>query len=322
MKVFSGIRPSGQLHLGNYFGAIHNWLTLQDQHDCLFAVVDYHALTTPFDPATLKTQIRDVILDYLAVGLDPKKCRLIVQSHVPEHTELAWILASISPLSWFERVPTYKEKAAQHAKHLTLGLLSYPALMAADILIYKAELVPVGEDQLPHIELTNQIGERFNHLFGDTFPPVKALVQKEGARLMSLKDPSKKMSKTGDEGIALTDTPDAITRKIKKAVTDSGDEIRSGKNKPAMTNLLTVFSLVTGESIKSLEKKYDGQGYAVFKTDLATAIIDFLRPIQAKRATLANDPALIDTILKESADQARAMAQTTLTEVKTKLGVL
>src|SRR3990172_6316526 len=205
-RVFSGIRASGQIHLGNYFGAIKNWLALQSKYDCYFAVVDYHSLTTPFVPKELKANIRNLILDYLATGVDLKKCHLIIQSFVPQHTELAWILASVTPLSWFERVPTYKEKAAEHAKELTLGLLSYPALMAADILLYQAELVPVGLDQLPHIELTNQIAQRFNHRFGQTFLPVKALVQKDGARLMSLKDPRKKMSKTGDDGIALTDS--------------------------------------------------------------------------------------------------------------------
>ncbi|NQV00412.1 MAG: tryptophan--tRNA ligase, partial [Parcubacteria group bacterium] len=244
-KIFSGIRPSGKLHLGNYLGAIKNWIDLQEEHDCIYGIVDLHALTTPFEPEELKQDIDDLILDLLALGLDPKKSTLVIQSSISEHLELAWIFSSVIKISELNRIPTFKEKTKQHPDHINLGLLSYPVLMAADILIYKADLVPVGEDQLPHIELANKIAERFNKKFDYDFPRVKPLLT-EGARIMSLKDPSKKMSKTGDEGILLTDSEEEIKRKILKAVTDTGSEIIFDKEKkPAISNLLTIYNLLS-----------------------------------------------------------------------------
>lgn len=346
-RVFSGIRPSGRLHLGNYLGAIKNWIALQNEHDCIFAIVDYHAITTPFDPQELRENIRETALDYLAVGLDPKRAALMVQSHVPEHLELGWIFGSITPVSWLERVPTYKEKITQHPDYVNLGLLAYPTLMAADILIYKATLVPVGEDQLPHIELANMIAKRFNHLFDhqeqnvarglvprqaahkvprydksdNLFPPVKALLT-HGARIMSLRDPLKKMSKTGDEGIALSDPPDEVRRKIKTAVTDSGREILAHKDKPALTNLLTLYSEVSGIPTKKLEARYKGKGYADFKADLAEAVVKFLAPIQARRKTLEKKKGYLEEVIASGAATARPLAQTTLAEVKQKMGLL
>lgn len=326
MRVFSGIRPSGRLHLGNYLGAIKNWLDLQKKHDCIFAIVDYHGITTPFSPDELRANIHEVALDYLAAGLDPKKATLIVQSHISEHTELAWIFGAITPVSWLERVPTYKEKIVQHPEHVNLGLLAYPALMAADILIYKSELVPVGEDQLPHIELTNDIAKRFNHLFsakggGNTFKPVKPLLG-EGARIMSLKDPTKKMSKTGDEGIALSDSPDEVRRKIKTAVTDSGKEIVASPDKPAITNLLTVYSLTSGLPISKLEQRHKGRGYAQFKADLAETVVKFLEPLQKRRRELQKEKGYVEKVLRDGAKRAKPLAQKTLTEVKKKIGLL
>lgn len=334
-RVFSGIRPSGRLHLGNYLGAIKNWIALQAKHDCIFAIVDYHAITTPFDPKDLRKNVREVALDYLAAGLDPKRATLIVQSHVPEHVELGWIFSSITPVSWFERVPTYKEKIAEHPDYVNLGLLAYPALMAADILAYKTQLVPVGEDQLPHIELTNAIAKRFNSRLGNTFPQVKALLT-ESSRIMSLKDPLHKMSKTphhpakaGDAGqagddacIFLSDKPEAIHYKIKRATTDSGDEIRAGTDKPALTNLLTIYSEVSGLPISKLEKQYDGKGYAEFKEGLAEAVVKFLEPIQKRRQEFAKKHGYVEEILEAGAKRARPLAQKTLDEVKKKIGVL
>lgn len=351
-RVFSGIRPSGRLHLGNYLGAIKNWIALQDQHDCIFGIVDYHAITTPFEPEELRDNVRQVALDYLAVGLDPKRATLIVQSQVPEHVELGWIFQSIGPVSWFERVPTYKEKIAEHPDYVNLGLLAYPALMAADILIYKAELVPVGEDQLPHIELTNMIGKRFNHMFGSEigspttrrsnlqlFPPVKPLLT-PGARIMSLRDPAKKMSKTlstsppargGDSGgvgaddsscIFLSDPPEAIRKKIKSATTDSGREITAQPDKPALANLLTIYSEVSGKSVKALEKKYKGKGYAEFKKDLAEAVVKFLGPIQKRRREFEKKKGYVEQVLEAGAKKARPLAQKTLAEVKKKMGLI
>ena len=318
-KVFSGIRPSGRLHLGNYLGAIKNWIALQETHECIFGIMQYHAITTPFNPDELKQGIRDAALDYLAVGLDPKKATLMVQ--LPEHLELGWIFASGSPLTWFQRIPTYKDKVAQHPDHVNLGLLSYPALMAADILIYKADLVPVGEDQVPHIEMTNDIARKFNRDFGKTFPEVKYSLT-EGARIMSLQDGTKKMSKTGNDGIALTDTPEEVRRKIKTAVTDSGKEILAREDKPALTNLLTIYSEVSGVLIEKIEKQYAGKGYGDFKTGLAEAVVAFLEPIQARRKQIEKKRGYMEDVLKAGSTKARTIAQKTLAEVKKKMGLM
>ena len=320
-KIFSGIRPSGKLHLGNYLGAIKNWLKLQEEHECIYGIVDLHAITTPFKPDELKQDIKDLILDLLALGLDPKKSTLVIQSHIPEHLELAWIFSSIVKISELNRIPTFKEKTKQHPDHINLGLLSYPVLMAADILIYKADLVPVGEDQLPHIELTNKIGEKFNKKFDYNFPRVKPLLT-EGARIMSLKDHSKKMSKTGDEGILLTDTEENIKRKITKAVTDTDNKIKfDQQKKPAISNLLTIYNLLSDIPIKELENKYKSKGYADFKNDLAQVIIDFLKPFQEKRKELESKPDYVEKIIQEGSEKAREEAQKNILEIKKKIGL-
>jgi len=324
-KVFSGMRPSGKLHLGNYLGAIKNWIELQNKvsegEQSIFAVVDYHGITTPFDPKTYHEQVMDVALDYLAAGVDPDKALLIRQSKVPQHTELAWIFNTITPVSWLDRLPTYKEQLAKSPKYNHMGLLDYPVLMAADILIYKSNLVPVGEDQMPHIDLTNEIARKFNSMFGETFEPVKAQMT-EGARIMSLQDPSKKMSKTRDEGIALSDSPDEIRKKIKKAVTDSGKEIEFNPDKkPAISNLITIYHLLSDKEIKDIEKMYEGKSYADFKSDLGEVVVDFLKPFQAKYAELKNDPEYVLSVLTKSEEMARILASSTLKEVKEKMGL-
>src|SRR3989344_3737914 len=280
-KIFSGIRPSGKLHLGNYLGAIKNLLELQnDSEQAIFAVVDYHGITTPYDSTTYKQQVNDVVLDYLAAGIDPDKSLLIRQSKVPQHTELAWIFNTITPIGWLDRLPNYREKLDQveHSSDISaksyqnnLALLAYPVLMAADILLYKSSLVPVGDDQKQHIDLTNEIGSKFNHLFGEVFPNVKTHIV-QGARIMSLQDPTKKMSKTGDDGIALSDEPDVIRAKIKKATTDSGKEVTFDKDKkPGISNLMTMYALLDSsvKNLKQIEEKYAGKSYADFKNDLA-----------------------------------------------------
>lgn len=323
-KIFSGIRPSGKLHLGNYLGAIRNWIALQDNPDtekAIFAVVDYHGITTPFDPKTYRQQATDVILDYLAAGLDPEKTLLIRQSKIPAHTELAWIFNTITPVSWLDRLPTYREKLEQAPKYHHMGVLDYPVLMAADILVYKANLVPVGEDQMPHIDVTNEIAKKFNYMFGETFEPVKPCLS-TGARIMSLQDPAKKMSKTGDEGIALTDGLDTVRAKIKKAVTDSGKEIIfNPQNKPAISNLLTIYHLLSGKEIKTLEKKYTGKNYVEFKNDLAEVVVSFLKPFQEKRRELVQNKNAVEKILLSAEENARLLANRTLKEVKEKIGV-
>lgn len=330
-KVFSGIRPSGKLHLGNYLGAIKNWLDLQNSaQQSIFAVVDYHGITTPYDPKTYRQQIMDVTLDYLAAGVDPNKSLLIRQSKVHHHTELAWIFNTITPVGWLERLPNYKEKIEQVEKsgdknaksyQNNLALLAYPVLMAADILLYKSNLIPVGEDQLLHLNLTNEIGAKFNHVFGEVFPNVKAHIS-TGARIMSLQDPTKKMSKTGDDGIALSDGPDIIRAKLKKATTDSGKEIKfDEKEKPGISNLLTIYSLLSKKGIQDLEKNYASKSYADFKNDLAEVVVDFLKPFQEKRLELKKNMDEVTKILTKSEESAKLIASSTLTEVKEKMGV-
>ncbi len=320
-KIFSGIRPSGKLHLGNYLGAIKNWIELQDKHKCIYGIVDLHAITTPFEPNSLKQNIKDTILDYLALGLDPKKSTFMLQSMVPEHLELAWYFGSLVKLTELNRIPTFKEKIKEHPKDITSDLLNYPILMAADILIYKADLVPVGEDQVPHIEFANDIGQRFNKKFDYTFPKVKPLLT-EGARIMSLKDPSKKMSKTGDEGIALNDSEEDINKKITKAVTDTGTDIIYDKQKkPAISNLLTIYNLLSNNSIKELEEKYKGKGYADLKKDLVQVIINFLKPFQKRRKELESKPNYVEKVIQEGSEKARIEAKKNILEIKEKIGL-
>lgn len=309
-RIFSGIRPSGKLHLGNYLGAIKNWIALQDQSDtkqALYAVVDLHGITTPYDPKTFHAGVMDVILDYMAAGIDPKKSLLVRQSKIHQHAELAWLFNTITPVSWLERLPTYKEKIEQTGgKYNHMGILDYPVLMAADILLYKSNLVPVGDDQKAHIDLTNEIGKKFNSMFGQTFDSVKT-IKAEGARIMSLKDPDKKMSKTGDEGIALSDDADTIRAKIKKAVT----------TEPGIENLKLIYRLLANREPEIKE----GQ-YAEFKKDLAEVVVEFLRPFQERRAKFAADMGEVESILKKSEQKAMLIAEQTLAEVKAKMGLL
>jgi tryptophanyl-tRNA synthetase len=323
MRIFSGMRPTGQLHIGNYLGALRNWVELQKKHSCIFAVVDYHGITTPFNPKTIHKDTMGLVLDYLAVGINPKKSMIIIQSQIPEHTELAWILSTLTPLGELERMTQFKEKSKEHKGNVNAGLFCYPVLMAADILLYKANLVPVGEDQVQHVELTRVLARKFNNKFGKVFPEPKAQLPKLGARIMSLTDPSKKMSKTGDEGIALNDSANEIRRKIKIAVTDSGKEIKyDEKKKPAISNLLTIYHLFSGKSISDLEKKYQGKGYAEFKKDLAEIIIKGLKPFQNRRKKLEKNPRLIEKILAEGRNKAQKIAQETMKEVKKKMGLI
>lgn len=320
-KIFSGIRPSGKLHLGNYLGAIKQWVKLQDEAgQVIFSVVDYHGITTPFDPKTYHAQITNVVLDFLAAGVNPKKAFLVRQSRIPQHTELAWLFNTITPVSWLDRLPTYREKLEQVSKYQHMGLLDYPVLMAADILAEKSNLVPVGEDQLPHIDLSNEIVKKFNSMFGNVFEPVKPYLA-SSARIMSLKEPTKKMSKTGDDGIALSDGPDEITRKIKGATTDSGKEVRFDEDKkPAISNLLTIFAEVSGKTMVQLEKEYTGRSYTDFKSELAEAIVQFLEPFQKRHKEFAADSGLVEKILEEAESKTRHLADKTLKEVKTKMG--
>lgn len=327
--------------MGNYLGAIKNWIELQNKGDIdqtIFAVVDLHGITTPYDPKKFPDQVMDTICDYLAAGIDPDKSLLVRQSHIPQHSELMWMLSTITPVGWLERLPNYREKLKQVEESSSeqsksyqnnLGLLAYPVLMAADILLYKSTLVPVGEDQLLHLNLANEIGSKFNHLFGETFAPIKPFVA-EGARIMSLQHPDQKMSKTpstssgqaGDEYIALSDDPDTVRAKIKKAATDSGKEIKfDEKEKAGISNLLTIYSLLSGTAINALESRYSGKSYVEFKNDLAEVVVSFLKPHQEKYNDLRANPDKVLKILESSEEKARQIAEQNLKEIKQKMGL-
>ena len=328
MKIFSGIQPSGTIHIGNYLGAIKRFVELEKDNELMVSIVDLHAITVPQEPAALRDQTLDVAATYLAAGLDPDKTIIFVQSHIPAHAELGWILNTMTPLGELERMTQFKDKSrAQGAKAgVMAGLFNYPTLMAADILLYQTDGVPVGEDQIQHIELARSLADRFNNRFGETFKIPKPLIQKETARIMALDDPAKKMSKSSasaDGYIALTDTPDEIRRKIKKAVTDSDDEIRFDPNqKPAISNLLTIFAGIADKSIEDIEAEFGGKSYAAFKEALAEGIIEGLRPFQEKFAKFQQEPEHLVNIFRKGAIRAAELAAPTLAKVKEKIGLL
>ena len=325
MKIsFSGIQPSGTLHIGNYLGAIKQWVELQKSYRVFVMIADLHALTLPQEPEELRKKTSEVAALLVACGIDPGKSFIFIQSHVPAHAELGWILNTITPVGELERMTQFKEKR-ERAGTLA-GLLTYPTLMAADILLYQADTVPVGEDQLQHLELTRTLAKKFNRRFGDTFIIPKPLIVKDAARLMGLDDPSKKMSKSAPSAnnyIALLDPPHEIRRKIKIAVTDSGKEISyDEEKKPAVANLLRIYSAFSGRSIKEIKKEYAGEGYADFKEGLTKLLIDKLAPIQKTYAELSRDESSIRAILKSGAEHANAIAEKTLAEVRTRIGLL
>lgn len=323
--IFSGIQPTGVIHIGNYLGAIKQWISLQHEAEkSIFCVVDLHAITVPQDPEKLKNNIYSVAALYLAAGIDPEKSSLFVQSSRPEHSQLAWLLNCNTQMGELGRMTQYKEKSEKKKDSVTVGLYGYPVLMAADILLYRATHVPVGEDQIQHVELARDVAQRFNHRFGETFVLPKALTKKTSARIMGLDNPLKKMSKSADSQynyIALNDTPKDIENKIKKAVTDSGTEIKSGLDKPAITNLLNIFSEVTGKEICDLEKEFSGKGYGEFKNRLAEAIIEYIMPIQKKHAALMNDRAELSRILQKGSSNVSKVAHDVLNDVSKKMGI-
>jgi len=323
MKVFSGIRPTGELHIGNYLGSIYQWVKLQEENECFFCIVDYHAITTPFKPEEMKRNIFDTLIAYLAAGLDPKKCTIFVQSHVKEHTELAWILGTITPLGDLKRMTQFKEKSKKHPEYVNAGLLNYPLLMAADILLYKTDLVPVGKDQVQHVELTREIARRFNKMFGKVFKEPKVLLS-EGEKIMSLQNPKKKMSKTDDPKgcILLFDEPEEIEKKVMRAVTDLGREIKYDPvKKPGISNLLKIYSLFTEKPIKELEEKYKGKGYEQFKKDLAKILIEKLEIFRKRKRELEKREVYLKEILKKGAERAEKIAKLTMKEVREKMGL-
>ena len=321
-RIFSGIKPTGLIHLGNYFGAIVNWLDLQKEYDCLFSIVDLHALTVFQKPEELRRNILDLAKLYVASGLDPKKNIIFRQSDVVEHAEMGWILDCVTPVAELKRMTQFKDKAEQHSDNVNAGLFTYPVLMAGDILLYDATTVPVGEDQLQHVELARVIAKKFNNLYGEVFVLPEAKINKISARLRGLDDPMKKMSKTAPSEynyIALTDAPDLIRKKIKKAVTDSGSEIVFQEDKPALSNLIAIYSLTTGLTPKDIEKKFTGKGYGDFKKDLAERVVEFVAPIQQRIAKLSD--ADIEKLLADGAARARVIAAKKMTQVKKVIGL-
>lgn len=322
-RIFSGIQPSGTLHIGNYLGAIKNWVDLQEKYDPIFCVVDLHAITVPQKPEELRKKTIEVAKIYLAAGIDYKKSTIFVQSHVPEHTELAWILNTITKVSELERMTQFKDKTSDNTNNINAGLFDYPVLMAADILLYDTNFVPVGEDQLQHVEIARTLARRFNTTFGETFVIPEPFVVKEGMRIMGLDDPLKKMSKSASSDynyIALTDPPEKIREKIKSAVTDSGKNIRYSDDKPAIKNLLNIYSLLDNAKPTEVAQAYKNKGYAEFKTDLAEIIVDFLQKFQDKYDKI--DDSEVMQILEAGAETAKKLAKRKMVEVKEKMGFL
>jgi tryptophanyl-tRNA synthetase len=322
--ILTGIKPTGKLHIGNYIGAINNWRKMQDDYDALFFIADLHTLTITPPPETNRALVRENILWYLACGLDPKKCRIFLQSHVTGHTELGWILGCVTPVGQMERMTQYKDFIAK-GKNAYGGLLFYPVLMAADILIYNADIVPVGEDQKQHVELTRDVAEKFNRVYSPLFKVPECVLSKIGARIMSLKDPSSKMSKSDeDQGgvVLLEDTPEIIRKKIMSSVTDSGSEIVAREDKPGITNLLTIHSALSGKSIAELEAEFKGQQYGAFKKAVADVVVNTLAPIQAKYKELAARPEYLKQVLAEGAAVAQKRADAMMENVYKAVGLL
>ena len=324
MKIFSGIQPTGALHIGNYLGMLKQSVELQKEGGCIYCVVDLHAMTIPYDPKQMQKNILDVTICYLAAGIDPAKSILFIQSKVPEHTELAWILNTVTPIGDLMRMTQYKDKSNQFKEEIGAGLLNYPVLMAADILLYKTQVVPVGKDQEQHVELARTIARKFNKKFGQTFIEPKVKLAKEGAKIMSLTNPKKKMSKSIPAGcLYLFDEPEVIRKKIMSSVTDLEKQVKYDLiKKPGISNLLTIYSLFSGKPIKDIEKKFKDQGYAKFKEKLADLLIKELEPLRKKRKELLSRQVYIEEILEQGARKAKTIAQETMAEVKKKTGLI
>ncbi len=320
--IFSGIKPSGYLHLGNYLGAIKQWVSLSDNVDrAIYCIVDQHAITVPQDPEELRKNIYSIAAWYIASGIDPDKSTIFVQSQRPEHTELAWILSCNTKMGELMRMTQFKDKSQKNPESITAGLFNYPVLMAADILLYGATHVPVGEDQKQHVELARNIAQRFNNKYEPTFVIPEPIIKKESARIMSLDNPLKKMSKSDKSGIGMSDSSAEIEEKIKKAVTDSGSEIKYGPGKPAISNLMNIYSEVTDKSINEIEDEFIGKNYGYFKMQLAQSIIDYLAPIQKKYMELINDQKNLANILNKGSESLAGPAKKLLKTVKDKIGL-
>ncbi|HCT64387.1 MAG TPA: tryptophan--tRNA ligase [Lachnospiraceae bacterium] len=321
--IFSGMQPSGLITLGNYLGALNNWTKLQDEYNCLYCIVDMHAITVRQNPAQLRKASRDVLMQYIASGLDPEKNIIYYQSHVSAHAELSWVLNCYTYMGELSRMTQFKEKSQKHADNINSGLFTYPVLMASDILLYQTDLVPVGEDQRQHLEITRDIAMRFNGIYGDVFKVPEAYISKVGAKVMALQQPEKKMSKSDENKnntIALMDEPSIIMSKFKKAVTDSDNEVRFSDDKPGVSNLLSIYSAVTGITIPEAEKEFANVGYGNFKTSVGEAVVARLEPLQKRVADLEKNKDYLDSIIKINGEKANHLANKTLRKVHKKIG--
>lgn len=321
-RIFSGAQPTGNVHLGNYLGALKNWVALQHEYESFFCIVNLHALTVNNDPKQLIEKTRDLVRIYLAVGIDPEVSTIFIQSDVPAHAELTWVLNCVARVSELERMTQYKDKAKKQQENVCVGIFEYPVLMASDILLYQTDLVPVGHDQKQHLELTRDLAIRFNRDYGETFRIPDAFIPKVGARIMSLSEPTKKMSKSDEDAngrILMMDDADTVGRKFKRAVTDSGTEIRFDESRPAIYNLLEIYHLMTGKSQQEVEDHFAGKGYAQLKGDLAEATIEFLRPIQQRVNEITDEQ--LDEILERGREKASKIAGATLDQVYERVGI-
>jgi len=324
MRIVSGIQPTSQLHIGNYLGAIKQWIPLQEKNECIFFIADLHALTIPYDPAKIQQAIKETVISYIAAGLNPEKSIIFVQSQIKEHAELAWFLNTLCPIGELQRMTQYKDKSKKFIDNINAGLLDYPVLMAADVLLYKGEAVPVGKDQEQHVELTRSLAKKFNQKFGQTFKEPASMILKEGGKIMSLANPKKKMSKSDEPKncIFLFDAPQDIQKKIMAAETDSGkDVLYNLTKKPGISNLLTIYSLLTGTSTQELEKQFKGKGYGEFKKSLAEVTVNYLEPFRRKQKELLTRDVYLQEILKQGTSRALTIAQSTMAEVKEKMGL-
>jgi tryptophanyl-tRNA synthetase len=324
-RVFSGIQPSGEPHLGNYLGAIRNWVEKQDEHDSFFCIVDLHSMTLPWDPAALRERSLTTAATLIACGLDPARVTLFLQSQVHEHAELCWVLECVARMGELRRMVAFKEKSKGETESVGVGLFTYPVLQAADVLLYKAHGVPVGEDQRQHIELMRDLAGRFNSLFGETFVLPEPWIPAAGARIMALDDPTQKMSKSAgrpNSNVLLVDPPEVVAKKFKVAVTDSGREVRAAEDKPAITNLLTILSLVEATPVAALEERFAGAGYGDFKKELGAAVADHLEPVRRRYEGLMDDRAELTRLLAVGADRASSIAAATMGEVRERVGLV
>ena len=323
-RVFSGVKPSARLHIGNYIGAIRNWVADLDARENIFCVVDQHAITVDYDPEELRVLTRELVGLYIACGLDPEKAHIFVQSHVPEHTELAWLFNCVTPMGWLERMTQFKDKAGDQRERVSTGLFTYPTLMAADILLYQAHEVPVGEDQKQHVELTRDIAERFNRKFGEVFTVPEPVIRQVGARIMGLDDPTKKMSKSGEgqfHSVELLDPPNRIKKTIIRAVTDSQTEIVFDEHRPGVNNLLGIYQALSGQGKEEIESHFAGKGYGDLKKGVLDVVMAEIEPIQTRYAEISADPSYIDGVLARSVEYLRPIVDETMRNVRHAMGL-